>query len=189
MSARHEANMKRVDKELAKREKLREQRERAYNNEQKAIDRQIALLDAQGKSTDALEEKKIRGSINYQKEKLKELELEQYSLNFMIKSTGTIGEAYQGLFNENAKAIDEIRNNIEDSENQLKVNSAKNAKERAEQAKKDAKKIIDISNLATSLQIQNSQKELQVLIDNSNKKLEVIGSSQDQQFELFAKQK
>jgi hypothetical protein len=139
MSARHEANMKRVDKELAKREKLREQRERAYNNEQKAIDRQIALLDAQGKSTDALEEKKIRASINYQKQKLKELELEQYSLNFMIKSTGTIGEAYQGLFNENAKAIDEIRNNIEDSENQLLINQIENSKKKVDNKKKETK--------------------------------------------------
>ena len=147
-NARHKLELKRADEKIKKLEQQKKARDKAYGDEQKQLERQIALLEAQGKSTDALEEKKIKASINYQKQKLKELELEQQSLGFMIKSTGTIGQAYQGLFDENAKAIDDIKNNILDSENQLKINSAKATKERLDaikDAEKDTAKEIDLT--------------------------------------------
>jgi hypothetical protein len=177
---RHEANIRRIDKELAKREKQREIREKQFNAEQKGLEREIALLEAQGKSSDALTEKKIKNSIAYQKEQLNELKLNER----ILQATNALG-ANDDLIKETQNAIIEITESIKDSENQLKVNSAQNARERAEEAKKLAKKVIDTSNLATSLVIKNSQKELQVLIDNQNKKLEVNTKFQDIQFELL----
>ena len=73
--ARHEAHMKRVDKTLAKEAEQRKAKEKAYQEEDNALGRQIALLEAQGKSSDALVEKRIRNSISYQQSLLKELEL------------------------------------------------------------------------------------------------------------------
>jgi hypothetical protein len=179
-SARHEANIRRIDKELAKREKQREIREKQFNAEQKGLEREIALLEAQGKSSDALTEKKIKNSIAYQKEQLNELKLNER----ILQATNALG-ANDELIKETQNAIIEITESIKDSENQLKVNSAQNARERAEEAKKLAKKVIDTSNLATSLVIKNSNKELQVLIDNQNKKLVATTDFQDKQFELL----
>jgi hypothetical protein len=177
---RHEANIKRIDRELAKREKQREVREKQFNAEQKGLEREIALLEAQGKSSDALVEKKIKNSIAYQKEQLNELKLNER----ILKATNALG-ANDELIKETQNAIVEITESIKDSENQLKVNSAQNARERAEEAKKLAKKVIDTSNLATSLVIKNSNKELQTLIDNQNKKLVATTDFQDKQFELL----
>jgi hypothetical protein len=177
---RHEANIRRIDKELAKREKQREIREKQFNAEQKGLEREIALLEAQGKSSDALVEKKIKNSIAYQKEQLNELKLNER----ILKATNALG-VNDELIKETQNAIIEITESIKDSENQLKVNSAQNARERAEEAKKNAKKIIDTSNLATSLVIQNSNKELQTLIKNSNEKLVATTNFQDKQFELL----
>jgi hypothetical protein len=179
-SARHEANMRRIDKELAKREKQREIREKQFNAEQKGLEREIALLEAQGKSSDALVEKKIKNSIAYQKEQLNELKLNER----ILKATNALG-VNDELIKETQNAIIEITESIKDSENQLKINSAQNARERAEEAKKLAKKVIDTSNLATSLVIQNSNKELQTLIKNSNEKLVATTNFQDKQFELL----
>jgi len=177
---RHEANIRRIDKELAKREKQREIREKQFNAEQKGLEREIALLEAQGKSSDALVEKKIKNSIAYQKEQLNELKLNER----ILKATNALG-VNDELIKETQNAIVEITESIKDSENQLKINSAQNAKERAEEAKKNAKKVIDTSNLATSLVIQNSNKELQTLIKNSNEKLVATTNFQDKQFELL----
>lgn len=167
-NARHKLEVKRADQKIKKLEEQKKARDKAYNDEQGQLTRQIALLEAQGKSTDALEEKKIRGSINYQKQKLKELELEQQSLGFMIKSTGTIGEAYKGLFDENAKAIDDIKNNIADSENQLNINSANNAKERADAIKEAAEKAKE--GLYTISDEEMKRKESQRQMDAENLK-------------------
>jgi hypothetical protein len=177
---RHEANIRRIDKELAKREKQREAREKQFNAEQKGLEREIALLEAQGKSSDALVEKKIKNSIAYQKEQLNELKLNER----ILKATNALG-VNDELIKETQNAIVEITESIKDSENQLKINSAQNARERAEEAKKLAKKVIDTSNLATSLVIQNSNKELQTLIKNSNEKLVATTNFQDKQFELL----
>lgn len=177
-NARHKLELKRADEKIKKLEEQKKARDKAYNDEQGQLTRQIALLEAQGKSTDALEEKKIKASINYQKQKLKELELEQQSLGFMIKSTGTIGQAYQGLFDENAKAIDDIKNNILDSENQLDINSAKLAKERRDKAKENAEKskedLIQVSD--DELKFRESQRKL----DEENLK-EYLSTTEDAQ--------
>jgi hypothetical protein len=177
---RHEANIRRIDKELAKREKQREIREKQFNAEQKGLEREIALLEAQGKSSDALVEKKIKNSIAYQKEQLNELKLNER----ILKATNVLG-ANDELIKETQNAIIEITESIKDSENLLLINQINNSKKKVDAKKNETKEIIDISDLATSLLIQNSNKELQNLIDNSNKKLENTSNFQDKQFELW----
>jgi hypothetical protein len=64
-NARHEREIKQL-------ERMRAARDLAFNNEQKALDRLIAVRSAEGKSVEALTKQKIQGSINYQKELQKE---------------------------------------------------------------------------------------------------------------------
>jgi hypothetical protein len=136
-SARHIENMKRIDKSLEKQEQQRKAREKAFNAEQKGLEREIALLEAQGKSSDALVEKKIRNSIAYQKQQLKELELNER----ILKATNVLG-ANDELIAETQKAIIEIGESIKDSENQLLINQANNSKKKVENKKKETKEIL-----------------------------------------------
>ena len=130
-------NEKRRNEQEAKQlEKLRKQKELAYNNEQKAIDRLIALRQAEGKDVTALTEAKIKSSIAYQKELLKEAELalelvrqEEYRLK-------KLGADTESALSEQESKIEELRNSILDSENQIKINAIQNSKERAD-ANKD----------------------------------------------------
>ena len=130
-------NEKRRNEQEAKQlEKLRKQKELAYNNEQKAIDRLIALRQAEGKDVTALTEAKIKSSIAYQKELLKEAELalelvrqEEYRLK-------KLGADTDSALSEQEAKIEELRNSILDSENQIKINAIQNSKERAD-ANKD----------------------------------------------------
>jgi hypothetical protein len=130
-------NEKRRNEQEAKQlEKLRKQKELAYNNEQKAIDRLIALRQAEGKDVTALTEAKIKSSIAYQKELLKEAELalelvrqEEYRLK-------RLGADTDSALSEQEAKIEELKNSILDSENQIKINAIQNGKERAD-ANKD----------------------------------------------------
>jgi hypothetical protein len=129
--ARHEANMKRVDKSLAKQAEQRKAKEDAYNAEDKSLGRQIALLEAQGKSSDALVEKRLKNSIKFQKELLKELELNER----ILKATNAMG-VNDELIAETKKSIQETKDAILDAENQLDINKANIDKERLDNAKK-----------------------------------------------------
>lgn len=130
-------NEKRRNEQEAKQlEKLRKQKELAYNNEQKAIDRLIALRQAEGKDVTALTEAKIKSSIAYQKELLKEAELalelvrqEEYRLK-------RLGADTDSALSEQEAKIEELKNSILDSENQIKINAIQNSKERVD-ANKD----------------------------------------------------
>ena len=48
------------------REKLRDMKQRSYDAEDKAMDRQIKLLKAQGKDTTDLERQRLKATIRYQ---------------------------------------------------------------------------------------------------------------------------
>ena len=63
---RHHKRMDEIAKEKALREKLHKTMEEAYNNQDKAAAREIALLKAQGKDTTALERARLQATINYQ---------------------------------------------------------------------------------------------------------------------------
>jgi hypothetical protein len=140
MSARHVANMKRIDKELEKREKQKEARKKAYDEEDKALGRQIALLEAQGKSSDALVEKRLKNSISYQKSLLEELQLNER----ILKATNAMG-VNDELLKETQTAITDTKNAILDAENQLDINKAEIDKKRRENAKKQSESLYEIN--------------------------------------------
>ena len=129
---------RRAEEERQRIEAERKQREQAFNQSQSQYDREIALLEAQGKSTVQLTKQKIEASIAYQKEKIKEIQLELEGLR-LAEEAFSGQSAFDKLGRENAKklteereaAILELNNNISDSENQLKINVINNNKEKA----------------------------------------------------------
>ena len=130
MSARHEANMRRVDKELDKREKQRIARKKAYDEETGNIDRQIKLLEAQGKSTEALEKLQLKRSLTNQRELIKEARL-----NLQILRATNIGGVNDQMIEETKTAIAEMKQAILNTETDIKIARINNAK--------DTKKEID----------------------------------------------
>jgi hypothetical protein len=148
---------KRREQELKQLERMRAARELAFNNEQKSLDRLIAIRSAEGKSVDALTKQKIQGSIDYQKELQKELEAGIRALESLLAMTDTrtafgrmFAEGLQQNIDDVKAKNEEAKNSILDSENELKIadiNAKKESKERrktdASDAKNTRKSIID----------------------------------------------
>jgi len=132
MSARHVANMKRVDKELAKREQAKKARKKAYDEETGNIDRQIKLLEAQGKSTEALEKLQLKRSLTNQRELIKEARL-----NLQILRATNIGGVNDEMIEETKTAIAEMKQAILNTETDIKIARIETAKE----TKKEIEKI------------------------------------------------
>jgi hypothetical protein len=144
-----EAERKRAEEQRKRNEELKKQKEVIFNSEQNAMQRNIELLKAQGKDTVELEKKKIRASINYQKEKIKELALEAEALQNLLDSNAVL-DVSKGFYQENIaerkKSINDLSEAVLDSENQLKlidINSKKEGQERAEKAAEKQKEIRD----------------------------------------------
>ena len=150
MSARHEANMRRVDKELAKREKQREARKKAYDEETGNINRQIKLLEAQGKSTEELEKKQLKRSLANQRELIKEARL-----NLQILRATNIGGVNDEMIEETKTAIAEMKQAILDTETDIKIARINNAKD----TKKEIEKI-GLSNEELDSMLAESLKKL-----------------------------
>jgi hypothetical protein len=148
---------RRAEEERQRIEAERKQREQAFNQRQSEFDREIALLEAEGKSSFELTQQKIQNSIAYQKEKIKEIELEIEALELLqsklppalLKASGA-----QEELNKRKESVIELNNNILDSENQLKINVINNDKKKAEsykaytdkkeeERKKDAERELD----------------------------------------------
>lgn len=143
MSARHEANMRRVDKELAKREKQREARKKAYDEETGNINRQIKLLEAQGKSTEELEKKQLKRSLANQRELIKEARL-----NLQILRATNIGGVNDEMIEETKTAIAEMKQAILDTETDIqiaRIESTKVTKDEVEKNKDLAKTLEDLT--------------------------------------------
>ena len=73
-AATHARRMSRIEKQMEKERQLRAQQKQAFDDGQKAMDREIALAEAAGQSTLELKKKKIQASIDYQKQQIKEIE-------------------------------------------------------------------------------------------------------------------
>jgi hypothetical protein len=136
MSARHVANIKRIDKELAKREEAKKARKKAYDEETANIDRQIKLLEAQGKSTEALEKLQLKRSLTNQRELIKEARL-----NLQILRATNIGGVNDEMIEETVKAIAEMKQAILNTENDIKIARINNAKEVKEKIQETDKEI------------------------------------------------
>ncbi len=146
---RHDAEMARSAERLAALD-LR------ATKEQNAYQRAIDLAKAEGKDVTELERKKIQASINYQKEKIKELrlaiEMNKQTL-YEMDLRGSISGDYE-LYNKALKKNNELVTDLEstkegllDSENALKIadiestkTQVENSKKRAEAAAEEAEK-------------------------------------------------
>jgi hypothetical protein len=147
--SRHDAEMARSAERLAALDSRSTKEQNAY---QRAID----LAKAEGKDVTELERKKIQASINYQKEKIKELrlaiEMNKQTL-YEMDLRGSISGDYE-LYNKALKKNNELVSDLEatkdgllDSENALKIadinatnTQVENAQKRADAAKEEAEK-------------------------------------------------
>jgi hypothetical protein len=142
--ARRKADKARFEAEMqeykAKLEVLQSNNDVEQNGYQRAID----LAAAEGKETKELEKAKIRASINYQKEKSKELWFQAQSLRAMYDEKKLLGmvsgdytefNAVVEQLNTAKASMIEANESIKDSENQLKIIEINNAKESADKQK------------------------------------------------------
>jgi hypothetical protein len=177
---------KRREEELKQLERMRAARELAFNNEQKALDRLIAIRSAEGKSVDALTKQKIKGSIDYQKELQKEMEASLAALELLILRQDTSTAIGRLVVAETQKVVDEIKakneeakNSILDSENELKIadiNAKKEAQNRNKAAVDNAKQTAqDLRNLKRQIQ----DEEIKAIEDvNQREQTQLIVSAQ-----------
>lgn len=117
-----ENDKKRTEQELKQLEKIRAAREKNFNNEQAAYDREIKLQEALGKSTLELQKAKINASIKYQETKKKELEQDLLAIELGQRMLGNIlGAEFEESITGYQNKINEIANNIENQKTDLKI--------------------------------------------------------------------
>jgi hypothetical protein len=201
LSARHVANMKRVDKELAKREEQRKARKKAYDEETGNIDRQIKLLEAQGKSTEALEKLQLKRSLTNQRELIKEARL-----NLQILRATNVGGVNDEMIEETLTAIAEMKQAILNTETDIQIARIESGKKAVDTAKKtneelytiddsemqrrEAQRKMDAENLALYLgdtsmaEIKSAKDGIQLLSDTRTKELEIEKATADKKRQL-----
>jgi hypothetical protein len=158
----HENEMARLEAEKQAREELAAAREEQFNSSQKQYEREIALMDAQGKDTKKLTKLKIEESIKYQKEKLKEIELEirasEQTVNTLKKLVGTDSESIK-RYEDIKKQRIELTEGIKDAQNQLLINEVNNNKKSAEAAQAAAEKAREAAKKKREDYVTNLQKQ------------------------------
>jgi len=136
---------KRAEERYKQLQKERALREKNFNDEQKAYDRLIAIQNAEGKNSTELTKQKIQASIAYQKELLKEGEIAFANTQRLVENLPkALREQNQELFEERRKELDDLKNQILDSENELKlidINAKKEASSRAKESRDERNKI------------------------------------------------
>lgn len=158
----HENEMARLEAEKQAREELAAVREAQFNASQKQYEREIALMDAQGKDTKKLTKLKIEESIKYQKEKLKEIELEIRATEALARHDRLIvgsGSETVKRFEDIKKQRVELTEGIKDAQNQLLINEVNNNKKSAEAAQAAAEKAREAAKKKRENYVSNLQKQ------------------------------
>ena len=201
MSARHVANMKRVDKSLAKQEEQRKARKKAYDEETGNIDRQIKLLEAQGKSTEALEKLQLKRSLTNQRELIKEARL-----NLQILRATNVGGVNDEMIEETKTAIAEMKQAILNTETDIQIARIESGKKAVDTAKKtneelytiddsemqrrEAQRKMDAENLALYLgdtsmaEIKSAKDGITQLVTTRTTELEIEKNTADRKIEI-----
>ena len=128
---------KRAEDEIERIKEERKAREISFNKRQSQFDREIAMLEAEGKSSFNLRQQKIEDSIAIQKEKIKELNLQLQARKFITDALGDTALA-NTLTEETLKLQEELLTLNEDvlnSENQLAINTLNNNKKKTDSYK------------------------------------------------------
>ena len=128
----HAETMRRLEEEKAA-------REAAFNARQKQFDREIAMLEAEGKSSFALRQQKLEDSIAIQKQEASALKT---TIDLFETRAKALGQT-TGILDDLRKQLEETNEAIKDQENQLAINVINNNKKKADSYKqllKDKKK-------------------------------------------------
>ena len=187
---------RRAAEEQARIESLRKQREQAFNQQQSQFDREIALAEAEGKSTVELTKQKIQASIAFQKEKVKEIQLQLDGLAVAEKAIAgnsafsrAVLETARKDREEREAIIQELNNKIADSENQLKINVINNNKAKATSYKTYAKDVENsqrqIEDLQNQLLQDGLEKELLINKQRFERQREDITATGQQRLQLI----
>jgi len=132
---------KRAEDEIERIKEERKERETAFNKRQSQFDREIAMLEAEGKSSFDLRQQKIEDSIAIQKEKIKELNLQLQGRKLITDALGDT--ALANTLKEGTKKLQEelliLNESILDSENQLAINTLNNNKKKTASYKEHVK--------------------------------------------------
>ena len=187
---------RRAAEEQARIESLRKQREQAFNQQQSQFDREIALAEAEGKSTVELTKQKIQASIAFQKEKVKEIQLQLDGLAVAEKAIAgnsafsrAVLETARKDREEREAIIQELNNKIADSENQLKINVINNNKAKATSYKTYATDVKNSAREIEDLQIQlmedGLEKELLINKTKFDRQREDITATGQQRLDLI----
>ena len=142
-AATHARRMSRIEKQMEKERQLREQQKKAFEDGQKAMDREIALAEAAGLSTVELKKKKIQASIDYQKEQIKEIENGIKAFDQLTKNNSFLAGATKELRKDAKDNLDKMKEDVKDQETEKKVIQITANKDAADRAKEQAKKLAD----------------------------------------------
>jgi len=188
---KHEKSMQALEAEDKRLEQSNQLRNRVHEQEMGGIDRQIALAAAQGKDTTDLTKKKIKGSIEYQKQQMKEIDLQIKSVSTTLAELEALNAKKKAQGQEVdlkdqeqlTKKLNDLKNqrvqvneSILNSENQLKVMDAEAARKLKEKAgKTGAKKDIEAA-LKAELDLKRAMRdqELAQMKDGAEKEQEII---------------
>jgi hypothetical protein len=154
-----ENDKRRTNAELKNIERAKKARQRAYDEETGSIDRQIKLLEAQGKSTEALEKLQLKRSLTNQRELIKEARL-----NLQILRATNVGGVNDEMIEETKTAIAEMKQAILNTETDIqiaRIESTKVTKDEVEKNKDLAKTLEDLTE--KNKQYGLSEKELLLL--------------------------
>jgi hypothetical protein len=151
-----ENDKRRTNAELKNIERAKKARQRAYDEETGSIDRQIKLLEAQGKSTEALEKLQLKRSLTNQRELIKEARL-----NLQILRATNIGGVNDEMIEETKTAIAEMKQAILNTETDIQIARINSGKKAVETNQELAKTVEDLTE--KNKQYGLSEKELLLL--------------------------
>lgn len=143
-AALHAKSQSRIDKQIEKERELRAQQKQAFEDGQKAMDREIALAEAAGLSTVELKKKKIQASIDYQKEQIKEYENNIKALDQLMKNNKFMSGIYKEQRTAAKDNLNKMNNDVADAETEKKVIQITANKDAADKAKAAAQKELDM---------------------------------------------
>jgi len=174
-----ERRMARIDKQMEKERELRAEQKKAFEDGQKAMDREIALAEASGHSTIELKKKKIQASIDYQKEQIKEIENNMKSLDQLMKNNKLMAGIYKEQREAGKENLRKMKEDVKDSETEKKVIQITANKDAQDKAKQQAEKLAQIE-YDRNQNILNQRIELEKeLEDAENKYYDSLKSARD----------
>jgi hypothetical protein len=188
---RAEAQRKRTEAEIERETKLNDLRKRNFQDQQKAFDRRIALLQAEGKENGILEQlkelnaiKEAKRNIAYAQGQIERIRLLKRRLDGQSQEAKQF-EQQIDAFNQ---AIKDSNQQILDSNNQLKINVINANKEKADSYKqyRDTRLQIarQIEDLENELLEEGLEKELEINRDRFRRLREDAEGNAEEQARL-----